>query len=179
MTPFEPKSIYVAISRSDGSLSIMAYLVMARGHVLPKGGAWLNEKTGIWTRRATDELIAEEVQKACDSTPEHGAAVSWRVVKPGEVPADRTYRDALTDDGKKIQHDMPRAREVHRQHIRKRRATVLRELDGQWMRATGRGNAAEAKRIEGERQKWRDMPADARIEAAQTVEELKKLTEVL
>jgi hypothetical protein len=49
------------------------------------------------------------------------------------------------------------------------------ELDGQWTRATGQGKQAEADAVEAERQKWRDAPADPRIEAAQSVEELKQV----
>jgi hypothetical protein len=49
------------------------------------------------------------------------------------------------------------------------------ELDGQWTRATGQGKKAEQDAVEAERQKWRDAPADPRIDVAQTVEELKQI----
>jgi len=172
-----PKSIHIAITREDGSLSIMEYLVLGRGSMLPEGAEWFDQKAGVWSRRATDELIEKEIARACTDGV-HGAAIGWRVIRNlAEVPKDRTYRNAWVDTGKRVEHDMPKAREIHRQHIRKRRAAVLRELDGQWMRAVGRKQRVpdEAERIEAERQKWRDMPNDPRIDQAQSVEELLKL----
>jgi len=171
----ETKVIHVAIRRSDGTVSVMAYVVLGRGNVLPKGAAWYpdpEKPSGAWTRRATDDLIEEECLKAIKSTPWHGAMLGWRIIKESDVPGDRAYRNAWTDDGKKITHDMPKARELHRGHIRKHRAAAFRDLDGQWMRAVGQGNAAEADRIEKERQRLRDAPADPRIEAAQTAADL-------
>jgi hypothetical protein len=59
--------------------------------------------------------------------------------------------------------------------IRKERKVTLRDLDAKWMRATGQKDNAAADAIEAERQKWRDAPADPRIDAAQSVEELKQI----
>ena len=110
--------------------------------------------------------------EACPETPGGAGVTGWRILRDGDVPADRTYRDALIDTGEAIVHDMGRARAVHRGRIRARRAEAMRELDAKWMRATGQGKVAEADAIEALRQQWRDAPADPRIDAAETTSEL-------
>jgi hypothetical protein len=101
--------------------------------------------------------------------------VSWRRIEAAErvlFQHDRTYRNALIMQGDKIAHDMPKARECHRNHLRRIRAHELPELDAQWMRAMGQGKAKEAAEVEAKRQKWRDAPADKRIDAAKTIADL-------
>jgi hypothetical protein len=162
----KPESIVVAVRRSDGGVSMMALLTVGRGNILPSGATWLED--GWWARPPTDAVINDEVAKAVPD------ALGWRLVKPGEVPEDRTYRNAWVDNGK-IEHDMPKAREVHRGLIRKQRSPALQALDAEWMRATGQGKSKDAAEIEAKRQKWRDAPADPRIDAAKTVEQLKAI----
>ena len=164
-----PKVIYVSIRRVD-LVSIMAYVVMGRGSLLPVGAAWFDQGLGIWSRRATDDLISEEVRKACVADG-MGPALSWRVVKAEDVPSDRTYRAALVDNGLTIEHSLPKAKEVHRNLLRKLRVPALKELDAQWMRDFGQGKSFND--IEVQRQRWRDAPADPRIDMARSVDELK------
>ena len=166
------KDILIAISREDGGVSIMSFTVIGRGNVLPSGAIWL--KDGWWSRDSSKEIVDSEVAKAT-AHPSEPKAISWRFIELSEVPQDRTYRNAWKDDGQRIAHDMTKAREIHRDHIRKARKAALAELDGRWMRATGQGDNKRADLTEAERQKWRDAPEDARIEAAQTTEELKAL----
>jgi hypothetical protein len=99
----------------------------------------------------------------------------WRFINPENLPRSRTYRNAWTDTGSAIEHDMPRAREILRGHVRKTRAAAFKELDVAWMRAMASGNGAEAARVEAGRQVLRDAPQDPRIDAASTVEELHAL----
>ena len=106
--------------------------------------------------------------------------VRWAVVQYSDLPDDRvgegeTYRDGLEHDGTKLVHSIAKCREIKRTHLRIERTDKLFELDGRWMRATGQGKKAEADAVEAERQKWRDAPADPRIDAAQSVEELKQI----
>lgn len=172
MAFMQNEAVHIAIRRADGGVSVMALLTVGRGNVLPKGARWLED--GWWSRPATETVIADEVAKVCAT--EGFKSMGWRVLKPGEVPQDRTYRDAWQDSGKgAFTHDMPKAREIHRGHLRKARAEALKDIDAQWMRATGQGDKVAAKRIEAERQRWRDAPADPRIEAAQTLDELRAI----
>lgn len=155
----------VAITRADGGVSIMSFVVEGRGDALPSGAVWFGG--GNWVREPNDENIQSEVAK---SVPDH---VSWRRITDAEIPADRTYRDALADDGKALSHDMAKAREIQREQLRHERAGIFPSLDADWMKAVGQGKADEAAAIEATRQALRDAPADPRIEAARTTDDLK------
>ena len=115
-------------------------------------------------------------------TPENVAArikqenldvLSWRVIEYEDIPEDRTYRDALTDDGTKLKHDMPKAREIHRNHMRYARIHVLTALDIEYQRADEQADAAAKARIAAKKQALRDLPASPEIEAATTTDDLK------
>jgi len=179
------EQVIVAVSRADGPVAFMAFLTVGRGNVLPSGAHWLHTPgedatkpasgaSGWWSREPTELAIMREIE-ACPETPGGAGITGWRVLKTGEVPADRTYRNALIDTGTAIVHDMDRARAVHRGRIRAQRNIALAELDAQWMRATGQGKKAKADAIEAERQQWRDAPADPRITEAQTTEKLAQI----
>jgi hypothetical protein len=170
-------AVIVAISIDDGSLSIMEFQVMGRGSVLPSGAHWVSTRNEKWYREPTDENIAAEIKRTFHTANIYGdpqpQPVGFKVVDRAAFPADRTYRNALKLDGAKVVHDMPKAREYHRTLLRHERATKLLILDGMYQ-AAGRNKAAQDV-VEAERQKWRDAPADPRIDVAQTVEELKQI----
>jgi hypothetical protein len=99
--------------------------------------------------------------------------VRWRIVSYNDIPKDRVYRDALTDDGTKLGHDMPKAREVHRGLIRQYRTLALADLDAAYLMADEKADKAEKARIVTLKQELRDLPAHPAIDAAKTVDELK------
>jgi hypothetical protein len=101
-------------------------------------------------------------------------AASWRVVQYGEIPKDRTYRDALADVGGMLAHHLPTVKKIALQHLREDRAPLMADLDVQWMRATGQGKKQDADAIEAQRQTLRDKPATvaAALEAAGTIDEI-------
>ena len=170
MTTFTPEGVLVGVTRTDGGVSMMRVLMIARGSILPLGATWVDQKAGAWARDPSAAVIEHEVRKQFGSD-----AVSWRIVDDADVPAERDFRNAVRDDGKKLHHDIGRARGIVRDRIREKRARELAALDAQWMRATGTGDKAEAKRIEDERRRWRDAPADPRIDAAGSVDDLRAL----
>lgn len=96
-----------------------------------------------------------------------------------DISPDRTFRNAWERDTSPspapIKTDMPKARNIHMDRIRKARNAKLKQLDGPWMRAMGQGNAAEATRIEAQRQSLRDMPQTFDLTTAATPDELKAL----
>jgi len=161
----------VAITMTDGTLSVMDFLTVGRGSVLPRGAHWLGE--GWWQREPTKGAIERDLAAA---HPQGGWA-SWRLAEPHEFDGmSRVYRASWRDVGRTIYHDMAHARQIHRERLREYRKPRFVELDGQWMRAFGRGSADEIAAIEAQRQALRDAPADPRIDAAQTVEDLKAIT---
>lgn len=159
----------VAITRQDGGVSIMAFVVEGRGSVLPSGAVWFSD--GIWAREPSDANIQDEISRAVPD------ALSWRRVTDADIPADRTYRDALRDDGETLAHHMPTAREIHLQRLRHERAAKLPQLDVAWMRHFAAGDVAAAAAIEAQKQTLRDMPQTLApvIAAAQTPDDLKAI----
>lgn len=163
----ENETVPVAITHPDGSLSIMSMATQARGSVLPYGAAWFNNNSGWWRRSPSPDVIANEIGKI------YPFAASWRRIEPTDVIAGpRTFRDAWVDNGTHVVADIVKARDVKVAQIRKERREVLANLDAEWMKHTGQGNKQAAADIEAQRQKWRDAPADPRIAAAQTVDDL-------
>lgn len=156
----------IAITRGDGGVSIMAFVVEGRGGILPEGAVWFSD--GVWVREPSDKNIESEVRKVVP------AFESWRRISDDEVPADRTFRDALVDNGT-LEHDIEKAREIHRDALRHERAKVFPDLDVAWMRAFASGDGKAAQAIEDQRQALRDVTADQRIDAAVSVEELKAI----
>jgi len=161
------EAVRIALTRKDGSLAIMEFLTLGRGSILPSGAEWVAD--GWWSRRPTIDALAEEIKRTGEDV------ASFRLLNDGELPTDRTYRDAWVDTGKKVETDMAKAREIHLKNLRKLRAPLLKDLDMQWMRATGQGKKKEADEIEAKRQALRDMPTTlaSRIGNATTPEELK------
>lgn len=160
-------TVKIAVERADGGVSILSFMTVGRGNALPKGAEWLDQSAGSWSRVPTDASVADEVVRA---VPDF---VAWHRILDDEVPQDRTFRDALVVKDGSLTHSIDKARDLTRNMLRHRRAAAMPELDGQWMRATGQGKKAEANKIEAERQKWRDAPANPLIDAAATVETLR------
>jgi len=172
-------NVKIALNMDDGTVAIMTFCTQGRSPTLPSGAAWLNDNSGRWARPPTDENIKAELAKALPGVNSIGKKkakpLSFSLVEHVDIPADRTYRNALRFDGRTFTHDLDHCKRIHAERIRRDRAAALAALDGKWMRATGRGDKAEQDAVEAERQKWRDAPADPRIDAAQSVEELKQI----
>ena len=184
-------NVYVAISMTNGMVYHMTILGEGRFPSQPRDGFWQPDldgevnPTGLWRREVNDTVISFEVNKAsyvwAKATPDRPAALptGWRVLSDDEhqqFETDRVYRNALIVDEKGVlKHDIVRARDCHRGYVRKQRATAMVELDAKWMKFKGQGKDSDAAAVETQRQGWRDAPADQRIEAAQSVDDLKKL----
>jgi hypothetical protein len=110
-----------------------------------------------------DEFLALVMAK--DVPPD---ATDVRIAQQSDVPVDRTFRNALKTD---MQHDMPKAREIQRDRMRRARAPKLEALDAEFMRALEAG--APTADIVARKQALRDVTADPRIENAQSTAALK------
>lgn len=89
---------------------------------------------------------------------------------------DRAYRDAWCLDKAHptgIGHDMAKARDIHRDKLRRLRAPKMRDLDIAFSRALEAEDKAKQRDVISLKQALRDAPADLSIDAAKTVEELK------
>lgn len=127
------------------------------------------------THPVPETLTDEEIeQRAWDKIPADALNPRW--IEADQVPAERAYRAAWKADGDGIAHDMEKAREIHKAKLRKLRAPKLAELDTAYMRADEAADVAEKARIETAKQQLRDITADPRIAAAQSVDDLKRVT---
>lgn len=165
-----PETVKIAIVRSDGGVSVMSFITRGRGDVLPSGATWEDRGRGVWRREPTDANVAQEIARVPDLR-----AVSYRRIADAEIPPDRSFRDALVDDGTTLHHDIPKAREIHRQRLRVARAPVLADLDVEYQRADEKGDKAAKARVVKLKQELRDITAHPGIDAAQTTEELKQV----
>lgn len=91
------------------------------------------------------------------------------------VPDDRTFRDAWSLNGRGVEVDMGKARDIHMGRIRRARDAKLSALDVLWMRASARKDDTAADAIEADRQKLRDIPQTFGLGGAASPKELKAL----
>ena len=110
-------------------------------------------------------------KKAWDALPSE--AINPRFVDESEIPINRTFRNAWRDTGATVDHDMMKARELHKNRLRELREQKFVLINRAQSTALSKGDAAEAARLETELQKLRDVTANPAIEAAQTVDELR------
>lgn len=98
--------------------------------------------------------------------------VSYRQLAPSELIEDRYFRNAWEDNGK-LSVNMPKAREIHKNHMRGARAPLLAQLDEAYLRADETQDAWGRADVVSQKQALRDVTADPAIEAAKTPDALK------
>ena len=113
---------------------------------------------------------ASAEKRAWDKLPKD--AINPRWADASEVPTDRSFRNAWGDSGKVVVN-MPKAREIHKEHLRQKRAPLLAALDIEYQRADERGDAALKAQIAAKKQALRDVTKHLAITAAKTPDELK------
>lgn len=120
------------------------------------------EPEAYWLQRVAAQVIPEGAQDV-------------HVVESGDIPTDRTFRDAWTHQAGAISVDMPAARNIHRDTLRRAREPMLKVLDVEWQRAQESNDNELMSQVATGKQLLRDAPAHPDIEAAQTPEELKAI----
>jgi hypothetical protein len=169
--PRKPDVVTVAVRQAGGGLTVLRVIV---AEYEPDGEGGRRKR---WEADPTPDYIDALIAKYDWQGDQR--AVSWRLVANDFVPEDtpkseRYFRNAWKDDGgSKPGVDMPKAREIHRVHLRRLRAPLLEALDNEYLRADEAGDQQTKKQVAAKKQELRDITADPRIEAAQTPEELK------
>lgn len=102
-------------------------------------------------------------------------AVSVRAHDVSELPPHREFRNAWTHDGVTLSVDMPKARVIHMDRIRRARKPELERLDVEWMRAMGKKDQAAADTFEAQREALRQIPQVFDLNMATTPEELRSM----
>ena len=146
--------IKIAITLQDDSLIIKSLVT--------------NDYAGI-VKEATPEYINSEILKS------NLDAKSWRIIQDSDIIPDRTFRNAWKDLGHKLDVDMPKAREIHREHLRQARGDLLAQLDTEYLKADENNDNAKKQEIKQKKQFLRDITQHPAIETAQTPEELKNV----
>lgn len=197
----------IIYTRTDGGISVvsptegcrLAYAVVLDGKRY-EDLRLMKEASGV--ELAQYERVAHPADQFLRGWPVAGAIAEWaetedqwlarvqaksvtpgataiQIVEDSAIPADRTFRNAWQISAGKVVCDMPKARGLARDMLRAERAERFTRLDGEWMRAMGRGEALEAAAVEAKRETMRNWPQDPRIESATTQEELKSTIQSL
>ena len=91
-----------------------------------------------------------------------------------KTPQFRHFRNAWVINGDVISEDLATAKTLFKDKIREVRKPLLELEDVNYMRALEDGNTAKAKEIADKKKVLRDLPADAKIDSAKDMDELKK-----
>ncbi len=130
------------IKKNDGSVSIMTLIE----------GINVEDEIAKWS---------EEDRNSIDSYEK----------LEGDVPEDRTFRQAWTHD---LSVDMCKAKEIWRNKLRIDRMPLLNQLDVEFMRKLEKGE--DVSKVTEKKQYLRDITKLPEIEEASTSEELKQIT---
>lgn len=173
-----PDVVTVAVTKIDGGLTVLR-LVVNEYVVDPDDPT---KRIPVNHQDPSPERVERTLAKYVDSgtwTQGNGKLpVSWRFV-PNDFAEneDRTYRNAWKDTGKgRPDHDMVKARNIHRDHLRRARIRHLDTLDVEYQQADEQSNQNKKREIAARKQKLRDVTDDPRIESAATTDDLKTLT---
>lgn len=177
----QPDVVTVAVTRVDGGVTVLRVVENEYGIDPEDPTQRILTRHYDVTPAYVDALIAKYVNAGA---PESERAwrdgllpVSWRFVPNSYVDdqADRYFRGAWKDaPGRtKPDVDMPKAREIHRQQLRRLRAPLLEQLDTEYLQADEAGDQPAKVRVAARKRALRDVTADPAIDAAETPEQLK------
>lgn len=141
----------IIYTRPDGGLSVMHPVMNTRGE-------------------AADFTEADAEQRAWDRLPLD--AINPRFVDEGEIPTDRTFRNAWTHGGDKIDIDMAKAVEIQKGKLRELRAPLFIQNDIAIQDALVSGDKGALSVAVARRDSLRDVTVDPAIAAATTPDEL-------
>jgi hypothetical protein len=164
-----PETVTVAVTRVDGGVTVLQ-IISKEFTVIDSVKQVLREVD------VTPDYIDYQINKYGWTGDKQ--AVSWRIVDKDYPAVDRTYRDAWKDapGRNKPDHDMVKARGIHRDILRKQRVSIMEDLDVEYQKADEIADQQKKRDIAVKKQKLRDVTADPRIDVATNVEELKLLT---
>ena len=113
-------------------------------------------------------IPAGDVNNAIKDVP---SGLSYEIVEDSAIPTDRSFRNAWKQNGKTIETDMTKAKEIHKTNIRTARETKLAELDIEFQRALE--TSADTSTIVAKKQTLRDAPSASGISTAASEADLK------
>lgn len=144
----------ILYTRPDGGVSVVHPIINTHG-----------EEPGMTEAKAE--------QRAWDRLPPDAINPQW--IEVSAIPEDRTFRNGWEQVGASIAHNLPKCKELCRQHIRELRKPRFEPLERAQRTALTKGEMAKAAELEVQLQALRDATADPRIEGATAVDELKAI----
>lgn len=174
---------YLIARWSNGTISHESMQLAMRAPGKPIEPEWSLYEDGVWRREPTpaaiESYLARVAERVARDPDSRGVTLlGWRPASEEDramVHKDRDYRNALEDAGGKLRHNMVKARELHRQVLRHINGDRLLRLDRQWLDASAEGKKAQADSVQAIRQGLKNLVNDPRIDAAQTIDELKAI----
>lgn len=126
------------------------------------------------THPIPETLTDAEIEKrAWGRLPADAIGARW--VEESDLPTDRSFRNAWQDSGKKVEVDMDKCREIHRDRLRAARAPEFAANDLALRDAMLSGDKEATAKAIARRDELRDVTDHPSIDAAKSVEELKAL----
>lgn len=172
----QPDVVTVAVKQAGGGLTILRVVENEYAPNPENPTERILSRHLDVTPEYVDSIIAKHV--AGGNWIGDKAPVGWRIVPNDFVDesTDRIFRNSWKDTGKKKPEvDMPKAREIHKDNMRKARFQLLEDLDTAYMLADEQGDAKKKKDIAAQKQALRDVTAHPDIEKAKTPEQLKAI----
>lgn len=113
-----------------------------------------------------DDLLKKCVPEDCKDSAD--------IVEIDTVPSDRTFRNAwVTEQGKSVEVDLAKAKDVAKDKVREARIPKFAELDVAYQRADEAGDADAKAAVVTKKQTARDATANTKITNADSVANLK------
>lgn len=121
--------------------------------------------------------VADETSEGYEREMERLTAEGFApvLIERSAVPVSREFRNAWKVGSDKVDVDMPTARTIHMDRIRKARAKALTVKDVEYLLADEAGNATAKATIAAQKQALRDIPQTFDLSTAATPEELTAL----
>lgn len=118
----------------------------------------------IWTEPSGQVAVLYPILPVEDCIKDVPSGLDYFIVEDSEIPKNTFFTRAWKIVDGKIEMDITKAREVHRENIRMARQEKLAELDVQFQRALE--SSSDTSTIVAKKQALRDAPADSAIDAA-------------
>ena len=124
----------------------------------------------IWTEPSGHVAVLYPVIAVEDCIKDVPSGLDFFIIQDSEIPKNTFFERAWKIVDGKIEMDIAKAREVHREHVRYARTDKLAELDIEFQRALE--TSADTSAIVAKKKALRDAPANSAIDAAKTEAEL-------
>lgn len=119
------------------------------------------ELNAAWAE--TEEAFIGRI--AAKDVPSNSGA---QMVDSSDLPPNRVFRNAWSKNQSGVFVDMPKARELHREKLRKLRKPVLEMWDREYLKADETGDTNRKAAVAQIKERLRNCTNDPRIDSAQT-----------